>query len=390
MFNKSRKDQVTDQASDAAAYVKEQFHEKVVPAVEHARDVVGPAGPARQGGRGAGGRVGGRLDPRLGRARTSRPLATGLRRARRRAWTPPHPRSSRRSTSSRPRSTPPATSWSTRCCPGWSTRSTRRPRRRPPPATRPPARGAGAVAVLKGTPWPSPRRSAAASCSSSAAWPRVLPRRWPYQARPAGTTPGRHRPAASPRAGRPLREPAAPGSRGRGVETAAEAAEVLAAAAESEATESGRRRLQPGVPPRTHAAPKPSARARKTAKSAESSSRLGLGRRHLQLRRGLTRAVPVSTGERGRIAVGSRHVPKHHCPAGARAGRDADRDQRPPHCSTCARSAACPRSRPVTQAAVDKAVAQIARVTTELLAELPERRTPPPTEPPLRRLAHRH
>ncbi len=45
---------------------------------------------------------------------------------------------------------------------------------------------------------------------------------------------------------------------------------------------------------------------------------------------------------------------------------------------------------PVTQAAVDKAVAQIARVTTELLAELPERRTPPPTEPPLRRLAHRH
>jgi hypothetical protein len=45
---------------------------------------------------------------------------------------------------------------------------------------------------------------------------------------------------------------------------------------------------------------------------------------------------------------------------------------------------------PVTQAAVDKAVAQIAIVTTELLADLPERRTPPATEPPLRRLAHRH
>ena len=45
---------------------------------------------------------------------------------------------------------------------------------------------------------------------------------------------------------------------------------------------------------------------------------------------------------------------------------------------------------PVTQAAVDKAVAQIAAVTTELLAELPERRQPPPTEPPLRRIAKRH
>jgi hypothetical protein len=45
---------------------------------------------------------------------------------------------------------------------------------------------------------------------------------------------------------------------------------------------------------------------------------------------------------------------------------------------------------PVTQAAVDKAVAQIAVITTDLLAELPERRNPPPVEPPLRRLAHRH
>lgn len=44
---------------------------------------------------------------------------------------------------------------------------------------------------------------------------------------------------------------------------------------------------------------------------------------------------------------------------------------------------------PVTQAAVDKAVTQIAAITTELLKDLPERRTPPPTEPPLRRIAAR-
>ena len=44
---------------------------------------------------------------------------------------------------------------------------------------------------------------------------------------------------------------------------------------------------------------------------------------------------------------------------------------------------------PVTEAAVDKAVTQIAVVTTQLLAELPARRTPPPTEPPLRRIAAR-
>jgi hypothetical protein len=42
---------------------------------------------------------------------------------------------------------------------------------------------------------------------------------------------------------------------------------------------------------------------------------------------------------------------------------------------------------PVTQAAVDQAVTQIAAITTQLLADLPERRTPPPTEPPLRRIA---
>jgi hypothetical protein len=44
---------------------------------------------------------------------------------------------------------------------------------------------------------------------------------------------------------------------------------------------------------------------------------------------------------------------------------------------------------PVTEAAVNRAVTQIAAVTTQLLADLPERRTPPPTEPPLRRIAAR-
>ncbi|GAA5048186.1 DUF2277 domain-containing protein [Nocardia callitridis] len=40
-----------------------------------------------------------------------------------------------------------------------------------------------------------------------------------------------------------------------------------------------------------------------------------------------------------------------------------------------------------TKAAVDKAVATIAEATTELLAELPDRRVPPKSEPPLRRIA---
>ncbi|MDO3650989.1 DUF2277 domain-containing protein [Nocardia mangyaensis] len=42
-----------------------------------------------------------------------------------------------------------------------------------------------------------------------------------------------------------------------------------------------------------------------------------------------------------------------------------------------------------TKPAVDKAVAAIAAATTTLLAELPDRRVPPPTEPPLRRIAAR-
>lgn len=41
---------------------------------------------------------------------------------------------------------------------------------------------------------------------------------------------------------------------------------------------------------------------------------------------------------------------------------------------------------PRTQDAVDRAVQRIAQATSELLAELPERRQPPATEPPLRRL----
>jgi len=42
-----------------------------------------------------------------------------------------------------------------------------------------------------------------------------------------------------------------------------------------------------------------------------------------------------------------------------------------------------------TKPAVDKAVAAIAAATTALLEELPDRRVPPPTEPPLRRIAAR-
>ncbi|HEY6537795.1 MAG TPA: DUF2277 domain-containing protein [Candidatus Dormibacteraeota bacterium] len=38
-----------------------------------------------------------------------------------------------------------------------------------------------------------------------------------------------------------------------------------------------------------------------------------------------------------------------------------------------------------TQVAFDRAVAEVARATVELLATLPPRREPPPTLPPLRR-----
>jgi hypothetical protein len=42
-----------------------------------------------------------------------------------------------------------------------------------------------------------------------------------------------------------------------------------------------------------------------------------------------------------------------------------------------------------TEAAFEQAVAEIAVITTRLLAELPPRKQPPTTEPPLRRLARR-
>jgi hypothetical protein len=42
-----------------------------------------------------------------------------------------------------------------------------------------------------------------------------------------------------------------------------------------------------------------------------------------------------------------------------------------------------------TQAPVDRAVRAVARATMELLAELPPRQQPPPSLPPLRRLAAR-
>jgi hypothetical protein len=42
-----------------------------------------------------------------------------------------------------------------------------------------------------------------------------------------------------------------------------------------------------------------------------------------------------------------------------------------------------------TEEAFERAVRRITDITAELLAELPERRQPPPTLPPLRRLAAR-
>ena len=42
-----------------------------------------------------------------------------------------------------------------------------------------------------------------------------------------------------------------------------------------------------------------------------------------------------------------------------------------------------------TEEAVERAVAEISEITSRLLAELPPRRQPPKTEPPLRRLARR-
>jgi hypothetical protein len=42
-----------------------------------------------------------------------------------------------------------------------------------------------------------------------------------------------------------------------------------------------------------------------------------------------------------------------------------------------------------TEAAFEQAVAEITVITTRLLAELPPRKQPPTTEPPLRRLARR-
>ncbi len=46
-------------------------------------------------------------------------------------------------------------------------------------------------------------------------------------------------------------------------------------------------------------------------------------------------------------------------------------------------------SSPRTEDAVDRAVQRIVRATTDLLAELPPRRQPPPSLPPLRRIAAR-
>ena len=45
---------------------------------------------------------------------------------------------------------------------------------------------------------------------------------------------------------------------------------------------------------------------------------------------------------------------------------------------------------PRTEEAFELAVRKVTDATTELIASLPPRQQPPPTLPPLRRLAHRH
>lgn len=47
------------------------------------------------------------------------------------------------------------------------------------------------------------------------------------------------------------------------------------------------------------------------------------------------------------------------------------------------------KTSPATEEPFERAVAEIAAVTTRLLGELPPRRSPPKHEPPLRRLARR-
>jgi hypothetical protein len=47
------------------------------------------------------------------------------------------------------------------------------------------------------------------------------------------------------------------------------------------------------------------------------------------------------------------------------------------------------KTSPATEEAFERAVVEITATTTQLLSELPERRQPPPTLPPLRRIAAR-
>jgi hypothetical protein len=47
------------------------------------------------------------------------------------------------------------------------------------------------------------------------------------------------------------------------------------------------------------------------------------------------------------------------------------------------------KTSPATEAAFERAVRQVTAATGELLAGLPARKQPPPTEPPLRRIAAR-
>jgi hypothetical protein len=47
------------------------------------------------------------------------------------------------------------------------------------------------------------------------------------------------------------------------------------------------------------------------------------------------------------------------------------------------------KTSPATEEAFERAVAEIAAISTRVLGELPRRKQPPKTEPPLRRIARR-
>jgi len=90
--------------------------------------------------------------------------------------------------------------------------------------------------------------------------------------------------------------------------------------------------------------------------------------------------------ERGKGGVYHRsHVPQHHHPAGLEPVAT------PVEIEAAARQyvrkiSGVQKTSPATEAAFEAAVAEIAHITAHLLADLPPRKQPPPTLPPLRRV----